>query len=320
MNARKCRAIYITSLIDTNNNLLKNLVTNYSAKAGTSLRLVDNPSDAEFIILADTGYIGWSHLAASIGQWSAFGGKYVLMINSTDWPYPVFDGFYPSLTRHCFGAFSWGYYPESTPICVERGQPYELKYLYSFVGRARTHSIRQKLLALDSAECPCIDIENIPERLRNFDYHSSYNEIIYNSHFVLCPRGFGASSIRLFEVMRAGRVPVIISDKWIAPPLGDWNSFVIKINEDDILCIPKLLNYHKREAEDRGRLAKHTYDKYFSSDVYLETIIDFYSERARLFSFNTLIGRAIVRSGIRELRSFVKLRNGIAGLRSFLTS
>ncbi len=38
------------------------------------------------------------------------------------------------------------------------------------------------------------------------------------------PRGIGASSVRIFEAMRAGRAPVIISDDWIVPPVGDWGS------------------------------------------------------------------------------------------------
>jgi hypothetical protein len=284
VNTSTRRTIYITSLIDTDNTLLKSLAANYSVKSSPSLSLVGDPSDAEFIILADTGYFGWSDLVASIDRCNMFDGKYVLTINNSDWPYPVFDGFYPSLTRHWPGAFSWGFYLDPTTICIEKRQMYQRKFLYSFVGRARTHRIRQKLLALDTPDCPCIDIDNIPERLDKFDYYRSYNDLMYNSDFVLCPRGFGASSIRLFEVMRAGRAPVIISDKWIAPPLVDWDSFAIQIKENDILSIPNVLEYHKDEADARGKLAKQAYDKYFSSDVYVETIIDMYLERPRLFS------------------------------------
>jgi hypothetical protein len=310
--------MYITSLIDTNNTLLKSLVENYSAKPSPSLSLVGDPRDAEFIILADTGYFGWSDLVASIDRYSAFEGKYVLTINNSDWPYPVFDGFYPSLTRHWPGAFSWGFYLDPTTIRIENGQIYQRKFLYSFVGRARTHRVRQKLLALDTPDCPCIDIDNIPERLGNFDYHRTYNDLMYNSDFVLCPRGFGASSIRLFEVMRAGKAPVIISDQWIAPPLVDWDSFAIQIKESDILSIPNVLEYHKDECDARGKLAKQAYNKYFSADVYLETIIDMYLEEPRFFSRSTLIRRVFVRSDIREFRSLVNLGNRIKGLRSIV--
>ena len=43
------------------------------------------------------------------------------------------------------------------------------------------------------------------------DYYRRYAELTKASKFVLCPRGVGASTIRLFETMRMGRVPVILS-------------------------------------------------------------------------------------------------------------
>jgi hypothetical protein len=299
--------MYITSLVDSNNTLLNSLLAHYSTKDSLSLTLVRDPKEAEFIILADTAYFGWSHLVASAERWSAFDGKYTLMINSTDWPYPVFDGFYPSLTKRCPGAFSWGYYLERPAVFGEKEETHQPKYLYSFVGRARTHHVRQKLLQLDRDDCPCIDIDNLPKRFDKFDYYRNYNNILFNSKFVLCPRGFGASSIRLFEVMRAGRVPVIVSNKWISPPVGDWNTFAIKVNEEDIECIPELLRFHEGDAYQRGIVAKQTYDKYFNTDVYLEAIVDFYSNQAQQFSINTLIKRAVLRSRVREVRGFLEL-------------
>jgi hypothetical protein len=102
------------------------------------------------------------------------------------------------------------------------------------------------------------------------------------------------------------------------PPLVDLDSFAIQIKESDILSIPSVLEYHKDECDARGKLAKQAYNKYFSSDVYLETIIDMYLEEPRLFSRSTLIRRAFVRSDIREFRSLVNLGNRIRGLRSFV--
>jgi hypothetical protein len=308
MNSKERTTVYITSLVDVNNSLLKSLLENYSKKEDSSIALVEDPKGANFIVLAETGYLGWPHLATTYKFCNNLKDKYVLMINNTDWPYPVLDGFYPSLTTRCSGAFSWGYYLEqSSRFYIERSQTYRPKYLYSFVGRVSTHGVRQKLMALDRVGCPCVDVDNISDRrFGNFEYHKTYYDIIHDSYFVLCPRGFGASSIRLFEVMRAGRVPVIISDKWIAPPVGDWNSFSIKIEENDILYIPAILRKYEHKADELGKLAKQTYNKYFRSDIYLESIIDFYSKRARRLSRNTLVRRAFLHSSIRELRSIVK--------------
>ena len=51
---------------------------------------------------------------------------------------------------------------------------------------------------------------------------------------MLCPRGQGTSSIRLFEAMRMGIAPVIISDKWIGPKGPEWESFAVFVKEKDI--------------------------------------------------------------------------------------
>ena len=50
---------------------------------------------------------------------------------------------------------------------------------------------------------------------------------------MICPRGWGSSSIRLFEVMEMGRVPVIISDAWVneAPK---WADFSVRVSEADV--------------------------------------------------------------------------------------
>ena len=44
-----------------------------------------------------------------------------------------------------------------------------------------------------------------------------FRSVMGRSRFVLCPRGKGTSSIRLYEALAYGCVPVIISDDWVAP-------------------------------------------------------------------------------------------------------
>ena len=65
-----------------------------------------------------------------------------------------------------------------------------------------------------------------------------YLSTLLDSRFVLCPRGYGTSSYRLFETMRLGRVPVIISDEWV-PPLGpSWLNCSIRISEKRVRELP----------------------------------------------------------------------------------
>jgi hypothetical protein len=58
---------------------------------------------------------------------------------------------------------------------------------------------------------------------------------------VLCPRGFGVQSIRFFETLSAGRIPILISNNYILPLENhiDYPAFVWKIDESKIMQLPK---------------------------------------------------------------------------------
>ena len=68
------------------------------------------------------------------------------------------------------------------------------------------------------------------------------------SKFILCPRGFGVSSIRLFEAMSFGRIPIVISDEAKLPLEDeiDYN-FLIRIEEDNIESIEKRIKDYKQK-------------------------------------------------------------------------
>jgi hypothetical protein len=68
-----------------------------------------------------------------------------------------------------------------------------------------------------------------------------YAEVIARSKFVLCPRGHGPSSFRLYEALAAGRVPVVISNNWLAPPRIDWSRCIVRVGEKDVRGLPRLL-------------------------------------------------------------------------------
>jgi hypothetical protein len=44
-----------------------------------------------------------------------------------------------------------------------------------------------------------------------------YNEILSESRFSLCPEGAGPNTLRLWESLAVGAIPVVISDEWQAP-------------------------------------------------------------------------------------------------------
>jgi len=95
---------------------------------------------------------------------------------------------------------------------------------------------------------------------------ASYYQSIIDSKFVLCPRGGSPSSVRIFETLAAGRIPVIISDDLILPlPDIGWDKFSIRVPEKDahntVFYIKKFLKYNNLEKS--SNLAKIIWRKYF---------------------------------------------------------
>ena len=88
-----------------------------------------------------------------------------------------------------------------------------------------------------------------------------YADIIAKSSFVLCPKGAGASSIRLFETMQASRVPVIIADNWVPLPDVNFNDFAIVIPERNVYETDKIIRARAGEFEKLASEARRTWER-----------------------------------------------------------
>jgi hypothetical protein len=141
-------------------------------------------------------------------------------------------------------------------------------YLFSFVGRVENSiAVRRRVMEINHPRA-CIEDRNS----RQSDNDVFYANILAKSKFVLCPRGKGPSTWRLFEVMRSGRVPVIISDEWIEPKGLDWSSFSVRVREKDIDKIPRFLERIEDRAEQMGSSARIAWNKNFSEEGSFEWI------------------------------------------------
>ncbi len=101
-----------------------------------------------------------------------------------------------------------------------------------------------------------------------------YADTLASSYFVLCPRGAGTGSIRLFEVMSAGIAPVLISDNYLLPPGPAWESFLLRIPEKDIGRLPELLEPQVASSHDRGRKAQQAWSQHFAPEREFDAIIN----------------------------------------------
>jgi hypothetical protein len=177
-------------------------------------------------------------------------------------------GFYLGRTKNEFTTF--------TPPA------HDLPYLFSFMGSVKNASVRRQLATLrhprsffqNTAE----DFDRILHRKmeprERLDYERRYAELTKASKFVLCPRGLSVSSIRLFETMRMGRAPVILSDGWVAPEGPRWEKFSIRIRESEFAEIPRLLEQREAHAVEMGELARKEWEGWFSDKVLFHRLVE----------------------------------------------
>ena len=157
-----------------------------------------------------------------------------------------------------------------------------LPYLFSFMGSVRNAPVRKKLATLRHPRSffqnTADDFERIlnrtMDRQERMDYDRRYAELTKASKFILCPRGLSVSSIRLFETMRMGRVPVILSDAWV-PPIGPrWEEFAIRVEEKDFARIPQLLEERESAAVAMGERARVEWENWFSKEVLFHRLVE----------------------------------------------
>ena len=153
------------------------------------------------------------------------------------------------------------------------------QFLFSFQGGS-TSLLRKRLFNLRWNR-PDILVENTstyyhwdlaqPDRAGR---QRRYADVLATSHFVLCPRGAGTGSIRLFEVMSAGVAPVLLSDRYLLPPHVAWQSFLLQVPERDIRSLPDLLEAERATSARRGQLARQAWLEHFSPQREWDAIID----------------------------------------------
>lgn len=163
----------------------------------------------------------------------------------------------------------------------------EKQFLFSFMGACRTYPpVRDKIVELYQGNENICDTKNSNSwELNDADrdvYFKKYAEILVQSKFILCPRGIGPSSYRLFESMKLGIAPVIISDEWIPIKGIDWESCSIRIPEKDVDQIENILKSKENECAELGANARKNYEKFMSFENQFHFLSD---AAATLYSY-----------------------------------
>lgn len=180
--------------------------------------------------------------------------------------------------------------------------------LWSFVGTVENAPIRERVLEFEDERGLAIDTKRWSDIVRwgwQREHHEegqknfrAYAQTLSRSKFIVCPRGRGPSSIRLFEALQVARCPVIVSDEWLPPPFVDWVRCSIQVPEEAIEHLPAILREREAEAEALGRAARLVWEQHFAPARLLNTLVRSCLEIHRVTPARSRIGiaaRALVK-------------------------
>ena len=200
----------------------------------------------------------------------------VFMYNEHDRPWLLLPGLYCSMPTRWFNKrrqLATRYVRLLNPVDVPASGREDT--LFSFMGRAES-ALRKQIVSLAHPRA-------IIEDTSKFDAfsskgstanHEKYADVLRRSKFVICPRGVGTSSIRLFECLRAGRVPIIVADQWVEPEGPDWSSCSVRVAERDVASIPKLAEELESLWPQMSRAARDVWARFFDDAVFFDQVGD----------------------------------------------
>jgi hypothetical protein len=235
-------------------------------------QLTSSPQAADLILCAEPGtnkFRNWTKVLELDPMISAYPEK-IFVYEFSDRPVAFLPGLYVSMQRHRIDwarmrpADRWTEIDRSTErALLDRSR--EPRLLFSFRG-SQSARVRERLFTLDVSDLSA----SITQTYRWWDYGSAdvdedkrlYLDELRDSHFVLCPRGLSPSTVRIYEAMQLGRVPVILADDWIPPPGIPWPDFSLRVAEDRFRDLPDILERRRDDAAEMGRAARDSWERY----------------------------------------------------------
>uniref|UniRef100_A0A6C0KK56 Uncharacterized protein n=1 Tax=viral metagenome TaxID=1070528 RepID=A0A6C0KK56_9ZZZZ len=146
--------------------------------------------------------------------------------------------------------------------------------LYSFVGGYQSGyltNIRNDIFKLQSRDDTCI--QNTGDwHFNQLVYHPSqsnelkenvsdkhnektdmYNKTLLSSRYSLCPSGSGPNSIRFWESLAMGSIPILLSDTLELPENNLWKDTIITVSEKDLHLLNNILSKIDTQTENSMR-------------------------------------------------------------------
>ena len=247
--------------------------------------LVDDPRSAELILFCGSWAMeGKIREVTSHPYVQTFRGKCVAY-SDDDFYLPLLPGVYCSpeqgFSTRTGRVVSYAYIArhaqKGNPFVRDVNEHRQKDLLFSFQG-ASTSFLRKRLFRISiergdalvedtSAHANWLSTDTTIAR------QQAFVDTMLRSHFALCPRGAGTGSFRLFEAMRLGVAPVLLSDKYVLPNGPDWDSFLIRIPESQIADLSNILEARRSESLKRGKQARAAWVQWFDRDKEFNRIV-----------------------------------------------
>lgn len=247
--------------------------------------LVDSPDNADIIIISDLRHEDRFASLRANPLVRRFPRK-TFVYSDEDEPIAFVPGVYTSMPRSALnlgrieGAMYLTEVSEWNNPFLAEPVARDPDLLFSFVGRDSA-PVRARLLAQRFSR-PDVLVEDTSLAYQHWDhgtpdraaFQRTYVETCARSRFVVCPRGAGTSSIRLFEVMQMGIAPIILSDRWIRPSGPQWDDFAIIVPENDIDQLESIAAAHEDRWDEMGRLARQNWTRWFSREKQFNYVVE----------------------------------------------
>lgn len=81
-----------------------------------------------------------------------------------------------------------------------------------------------------------------------------YNKLLLDSRYSLCPSGSGPNSIRFWESLAVGSIPVLLADTLELPSHELWDDSIVRIPENKLEELPSILSSISEEKEREMRV------------------------------------------------------------------
>ena len=241
---------------------------------GKWCRVVEDPTaaDAVLVTMVDpvVPYRDAVDALKSHPLWRSYRDR-VFVFDTGSVPAGLFPGLYTSLRRSWFSQSRHRtscYIASFNEFIEERPRDPRPPLLCSFQGNL-TSRPRGTLMSMN-VQRPDVLIERTEPFWQSIgspdtrDFKERYALTIGQSRFVLCPRGIGISSFRLFETMQSGRVPVIIADSWVPCAQVEWEACSIRIAERDVRRVVEICESHDSTWSERAANARRAWEEWFS--------------------------------------------------------